>query len=552
MELQLQSLDYWAIGIYILLMGGIGLSFGWFIKDVGAYFKGNGTIPWLMATVTNFMGLFSTFVFVAYAGIAYEYGLVSITVFWSTVPACVIGGLWLGGRWRRTGCVTPIEYLEQRYSFSVREIMTWVGLLVRLLDNMVRLYAIGVFITVVTPLSLEWAIIISGAVVTLFNIIGGIWTVTIMSTVQFVILILITCVLLPVSLHEVGGLDGLYQQIPEKMTWFNGPKGAFFWLAIYYVMTMIKYNENWTFIQKFFCVKDEKAARKVGVLTGILFLVFTPIFLIPAVAASQIVPGLEDPEMSYISVAIRLLPAGIMGIMFSSMFAATMSSLNAEYNVMSSVFTKDVYQRLFNTKADDKRLLSVARWSTLVIGILIAVGAIYIKGFGGAFEANKLFTGIFCIPIGIPLILGIVNRKPNAQAAIVTISAGIIAGIVLNALPHVNWETATLIELLVCLILYYLPIYGQMNTTDQLKVDNLFKTLNVNISPEKKPTISPQYIKALMILLLVSLIVSGGLFIGMSIVNLHSMSGNLNLWAGITSLLLAVGLWIVYKLKTKK
>ena len=84
MELQLQELDYWAIGVYILLMAGIGLSFGWFIKDVGAYFKGNGTIPWVMATVTNFMGLFSTFVFVAYAGIAYEYGLVSVTVFWST------------------------------------------------------------------------------------------------------------------------------------------------------------------------------------------------------------------------------------------------------------------------------------------------------------------------------------------------------------------------------------------------------------------------------------------------------------------------------------
>ena len=45
MELQLQELDYWAIGVYILLMAGIGLSFGWFIKDVGAYFKGNGTIP---------------------------------------------------------------------------------------------------------------------------------------------------------------------------------------------------------------------------------------------------------------------------------------------------------------------------------------------------------------------------------------------------------------------------------------------------------------------------------------------------------------------------
>lgn len=50
------------------------------IKDSGAYFKGGGTIPWVMATITNFMGLFSIFVFVAYAGIASEWGVVSITV----------------------------------------------------------------------------------------------------------------------------------------------------------------------------------------------------------------------------------------------------------------------------------------------------------------------------------------------------------------------------------------------------------------------------------------------------------------------------------------
>ena len=57
MELQLQELDYWAIGVYILLMAGIGLSFGWFIKDVGAYFKGNGTIPWVMATAVSYTHL---------------------------------------------------------------------------------------------------------------------------------------------------------------------------------------------------------------------------------------------------------------------------------------------------------------------------------------------------------------------------------------------------------------------------------------------------------------------------------------------------------------
>ena len=38
--MHLQQLDYIAVGIYILLMGIIGLSFGWLVKDVGSYFKG--------------------------------------------------------------------------------------------------------------------------------------------------------------------------------------------------------------------------------------------------------------------------------------------------------------------------------------------------------------------------------------------------------------------------------------------------------------------------------------------------------------------------------
>ncbi|NJO68300.1 MAG: sodium transporter, partial [Bacteroidetes bacterium] len=124
MVTHLQNLDYVAIGIYILLMAGIGFSFGWFIKDIGSYFKGSGAIPWVMSTISNFMALFSTFVFVAYAGIAYEHGLVAVTVFWSTVPACIIGGVFLAKRWRRTGHTTPMEYLEQRYNLSVRQTIT--------------------------------------------------------------------------------------------------------------------------------------------------------------------------------------------------------------------------------------------------------------------------------------------------------------------------------------------------------------------------------------------------------------------------------------------
>lgn len=550
--MHLQQLDYIAVGIYIILMGVIGFSFGWLVKDVGSYFKGGGTIPWLMATITNFMGLFSTFVFVAYAGIAYEYGLVSITVFWTTVPACIIAGVCFGKRWRRTGHTTPVEYLEQRYGYSVRKLVTWMGLVMRFLDNMVRLYAIGVFITVVTPLSLEWAIVLSGIIVTAFNIIGGIWTVTIMSTVQFVILILVTSILLPLSIGHIGGLDVLQDKLPANMTWFNGPKGAPLWLTVYAIMTIIKYNENWTFIQKFYCVRDESAARKVGLVSGLLFLVFTPIFLLPAVVSPLIVPAIPDPEMSYVAVSSMLLPVGIMGIMFSSMFAATMSSLNAEYNVMAGVLTNDVYYRMVNPKATPKKLLSVARISTLCVGIIMILGAIGIRNFGGAFEANKLFTGILAIPVGIPLVLGIVSRYPNKTSAINTIFVGIVAGIVLNMLPSVSWEMATLIETVLCLLIYYYPslVRNKKMLSDDEK--EFFKLVETPIREEEKPIISSQYIRALFYLFIFSMLVSGVLFSAISIPSMDTAGGCYGFGAGILCLLAAVVIFIVYKLKTQK
>lgn len=548
----LQQLDYIAVGIYILLMAVIGLSFGWLVKDVGSYFKGGGTIPWLMATITNFMGLFSTFVFVAYAGIAYEYGLVSIVVFWTTVPACIIAGLCFGKRWRRTGHTTPVEYLEQRYGYPVRKLVTWFGLIMRFLDNMVRLYAIGVFITVVTPLSLEWAIVVSGIIVTIFNIIGGIWTVTIMSTVQFIILILVTIILLPLSMDAAGGMNMLTEKLPENMTWFNGPKGAPLWLTVYCIMTIIKYNENWTFIQKFYCVRDESAAKKVGVVSGILFLVFTPVFLLPAVASPLIVPEISDPEMSYVAVSSILLPVGIMGIMFSSMFAATMSSLNAEYNVMAGVLTNDVYARMFNPSAGPKKLLQVARISTALVGLIMIFGAIGIRNFGGAFEANKLFTGILAIPVGIPLVLGIVSRRPNKDSAIYTIVAGVVLGIVLNMLPMVSWEVATLIEIVACLLIYYYPALLHKHQQLSREETNFFRLMATPICEEDKPVISSQYIRALVYLFVFSMIASGVMFTSMSVPSLDTKGGQYGLVAGILCLVAAVAIYVFYKLKLKK
>lgn len=528
----LQGLDYAAIGIYIALMAVIGLSFGWFVKDIGGYFTGGGAIPWVMSAVSNFMAWFSTFVFIAYAGIAYQHGLVAITVYWATVPACVVGAIVFAARWRRTGFTTPTEYLEVRYGLALRQIITWVGLLMRFLDNMVRLYAISIFITAATPLSLGTAIVVSGIIVTVFNIVGGVWSVVVMGTVQFVILVLSCLILVPLALGEAGGLAALGERIPQHMTWFNGPKGSLLWLAVFYFMIFVKVNENWTFIQRYACVRDEREAVKVGVWTGVVFLVSLPVFLLPAVASKVLLPDLPDPEMAYVALALKLLPAGIMGILFSSMFAATMSSLNADYNVMAGVLTNDVYKRLIAPAASQKRLMLVARWSTVVVGAIVIAGAAYIRHFGGAFEANKLFTGILAIPIGVPLLLGILVRRPGATAAGLSILAGVVAGIVLNVVPGVSWEAATLIETAICVAVFFAPFPRRETPETAAAADAFFARIRLPIPEEERPVIGADTQRALRGLFIFSFLVAGALFIGMSLPSIRSTSGILSCASG--------------------
>jgi uncharacterized sodium:solute symporter family permease YidK len=286
----------------------------------------------------------------------------------------------------------------------------------------------------------------------------------------------------------------------------------------------------------------------VGVVTGIMFLVFTPIFLLPAVASRLILPELADPEMAYVVVSKLLLPAGIMGILFCSMFAATMSSLNAEYNIMSGVFTNDVYKRLINPKASEKQLMWVARFSTGLVGAIIILGAIYVKNFGGAFEANKLFTGILAIPLGFPLLLGIVFKNPNSTAAILTIIVGALSGVVLNAISGISWEWATLIETAICAVVYFVPSYI-MHESDihKTKVDDFFIQMATPIKEENKPIIAFEYKKMLSYLFIFSLLISGGLFAGMSIPSLSLLSGKLSMAAGLICILGACGIWIYYK-----
>lgn len=546
----IQPLDYIALIIYMLFMAGIGIFFGWYVKDIGQYFKGGGTIPWFAGGISNFMSMFSTFVFVAHAGIAYQYGLDALLIIWSSVPPMLLAAAYLAKRWRRAGISSPVEFLETRFNSSVRQIFSWGGILFRLLENMVRLYAIGIFISAATPLTLDTAIILAGVIVIIYTVTGGLWAVIITDAVQFIVLICATLILIPLTFEAAGGIENFINTSSNHFSFFNGPKSAPLYLMAYYVMIAIKFNGNWAFIQRFYSVKNESSGRKMGVASALLFLIFPLMFLIPPIAARVILPELSNPEMAYVGVAMEVLPAGIMGILLAAMFSATMSSLDSEYNVVANVVTNDIYKRKINLGASDKELMMVARIVTFLIGSIVIGGAFFIGVFGGAFEANKLLTALFAIPLVIPVVMGILFKRPKAWGAITSLILGVLTGLILNYLPAFSWELSTMIAITVCLLVFFLSGHlGKRKPTNELKVEEFFRQLHTPVPISEQPIIEPKFYKSIRLLFSISLASTGILFMVMSLPSLEMLSGQLTFAVGSFCILLTLIFYMISREK---
>ena len=537
----LTGLDYSAIAIYLALMAGIGGVLGLYVKNVKEYFAGGNAVPWHLGAISNYMTMMSTFVFVAHAGVAYRDGLVALVILLSAVPAALLGTAFLAARWRRAGLMTPVEYLEQRYSAAVRQLVSWGGVLFRLLDNMVRLYALGVFLAGTLGCSLGTAVAVAGGTVIVYTMIGGLWAVVVTDAVQCAILLMITSVMVPLALHAVGGLGALTAALPEPFTWTHGPKGSVWFLFVYYAMVTIKFNGNWAFIQRFYCTEDERAARKMGLLSALLFFLCPVIFLLPAIAAAVLVPDLANPEEAYVSICKRLLPPGAIGLMIAAMLSATLSTLSAEYNVTAGVLTRDIYRRLLRPDAGNREQMIVARLATVALGTLIIFGASQVPRFGGAFEVNKALMGLIGVPLVVPLVFGMLWQRPKPWGAVAAVLGGIAAGFALQRVPGLAWESATFAQMLISLAVLALSgIGGRRSAGERERVAAFFARLRVPVVPPDAAARRGH--RPVMVLFAVALGLSGLLFVGVSLFNVALLSGRFTLAAGALCCALALGL----------
>ncbi|MBA2257874.1 MAG: sodium/solute symporter [Acidobacteria bacterium] len=435
MPSRLETADHIVIIGYFVLLTLIGFYFWRRMRHVRDLFAAGGNVPWWLTGISFYLTGFSAFTFVAYSEMAYRFGIVAMTLAWSAAVAMLAGTIFLAARWQRARIISPVEFLEARFNPVLRQVLAWTGIPLKVIDDGLKIYATGIFVSVGMGYDLRMSILVSGLVMLLYTFMGGLWAVMVTDYVQFIVLTLGVVVLFPLVFSRLGSFDALFASAPADFASpVGGPITPLYVLA-FYLLVMLSYNGNWAYAQRFYSVRDEGEARKAGLLAVGLMIIGPPLFILPAVAARTLMPELivapNSPQYTYAALALEFLPAGLMGLMIAAMFSATMSTLSADYNVMASVITEDFYRRLIEPNASQRRLVLVGRLATVAVGALtVGIGMLLITtAQRGLFEVMVTVFGLFVGPMLVPMLAGLVSQRLTARGAAAGIVAGLISGV---------------------------------------------------------------------------------------------------------------------------
>jgi solute:Na+ symporter, SSS family len=501
----LNGYDYLVVVVYMALMVGIGVYFLRYIKGGSDYFKAGNKLTWWVAGLSSFMSAFSVWMFTGGAGIVYREGLTGGIVLGMTGVATLVGYFLFATLWRRSRVTTLMEYLEERFNLPTHQIASWSYIPVYILYSSTALFSLAIFVSAALNLDIVLVIWISGIVILAYTLLGGVWAVSVTDTVQFLVLLPVCLLLVPLSLMAVGGVEGLVRDVPAG--YFSFPSQGLPWHYLVAYLLLVIHGQNTNPIaQRYFSVRNEAEARKVALLCSALFVVGIVIWAVPPMAARVLYPELEGvlnlpnpDEGAFVVIALHLLPHGLIGLLIAAMFAAAMSALDSVYNAMAAIISKDICQRVFSRNLSDKALLRVGQASTLAIGLVVIGLSLLMVRYGvGVFRVMMKISSLTITPLATPMLLGFLYRRAPGWAGLFSFTCSVLVSAVfafytplvdyLKAQgPWVDFSVSTLTLISVGVVSFLVaPYLFSSNDQERKRIEGFFTKLATPVDESKE------------------------------------------------------------------
>ena len=486
--------DYALIALYF----GIVIFVGWYSsrknQNTDDYFKGGGKIPWFLAGVSNWVSGFSAFMFVAAAGFTYRYGLVAVVVFTSATWAYLVGAFYFAARWRRARINSPLEFLTRRFSPSTTYFYSVTAVVPQIIGIGQGLYILCIFVATAlgfakeqhvllgfTFTGLELTMISIGVVMIVYTVIGGLWAAVLSDAVQGVIILVTSLLIMPVTFLHLGHGDGLlagfsrlWHVAPADYFGLNGPTAQPLFLLCFGLASMLGYNVAWWQVQRYQSVPDERSARKMALLCAGLSLIGPLLWILPVMGARVLFPDIgaiwpqfaAPEEASFVSLAMLLLPHGMIGFVVAAILSATLGQASDGFNWLAATTTRDIYvplrRRAGLAVPTELHQMRVAQVTMLVIGILGIVSALFIAKTGGAFDFGLKYYSLTGPGFMMPVLLGMIYRRTPWWSGMASCTAAFAAAFGLlaaGAFPDHVYERNILSAIIGATVVFVISAY---------------------------------------------------------------------------------------------
>ena len=464
--MNLATIDYAFIFIFFSITLGIGI---WVSKkskqSTSEYFLSGRNMPWWLLGVSMVATTFSTDTPNLVTDIVRTNGVSGNWVWWAFLLTGMLTVFIYAKLWRKSKVTTDLEFYELRYG----------GKPAKFLRGFRSLY-LGVFFNVLAMAGVTLAAIkigevmlglsplqtigIASIVTVAFSAIGGFKGVVYTDFLLFFVAMIgaIGAAVVAINHPEVDGLGNLltHPNVSDKLSILPDFNNKELLISIFIIPLAVQWWSAWYpgaepggggyIAQRMLASKDENHAIGATFFFNILHYALRPWpWIIVALASLVVFPDLASIKEAFPNVSddklghdlaypamLTFLPAGLAGIVLTSLIAAYMSTISTHLNWGASYIVNDFYKQNINPDANEKTLVNVGKISTVILMIISAGLAL---SFTNALEIFK-FILMFGAGTGLIFLVRWFWWRVNAWSEI----SAMIASGVFSLIFHFNSE----------------------------------------------------------------------------------------------------------------
>jgi SSS family transporter len=414
---------------YLTVVFGIAV-WGYFSTKTEEDFLAAGrTIgPWVGGAVLAATQI-SAGTFVGTLGRHYLTGVSFIWIWFGLWSGWLLSAVCVAPKLRRFGALTVADYVGKRFdSEGARTLSAGLIIITYTILLTAQFQASGEISMAVFGVDPIYAMLLLIASTGFYTLLGGVRSSSYIEFLQTLIMVLALVLALPVVLSHTGGVEPLGEflgSIDPRITgwWFSWRELVAFGVAFGLSIAAAPYE-----LTRFYSMRDVATVRHAIGISMVIQLLIGGSVMVLGLGMRGLFPFLPSPDQASSIMASSVMSPLIGSLFLVAMMSAIMSTVNSILLVTGGAFAHDLYKRLVNPQAPERRLLLVNRVSIVVLGLVPFWFALQKFGDVQAIvvEQAKFIASFFFVPI----VLGLNWRRGTKEGAIAAMLAGFLAALI--------------------------------------------------------------------------------------------------------------------------